>query len=92
VSNDRSGVIVTLTCQRTSQPVGSWGCTRHPNFAKLVAQRDSPLSASQGVLGLMDEVEIDLKLGNETDRCFARWEFETLREAVERSESEADHA
>jgi len=40
-------------------------------------------TAATGLLKLIDDVPIDAKLGEETDRVFARYEFEQLRQAVE---------
>lgn len=40
------------------------------------------LAAAEKLLALMDSVEIDSRLGDETDRVFPRYEFEELRDAV----------
>lgn len=42
------------------------------------------------LLALMDEVEVDPKLGDETDRVFPRYEFEGIRDAVAKAKDDAD--
>ncbi len=46
--------------------------------------------AAKGLLRLIDDVPIDPKLGDETDRVFPRWEFDELRMMVEATEPPQD--
>jgi hypothetical protein len=44
------------------------------------------LKEAKKLLALMDDVPIDVKLGDETDRVFPRYEFDGLRAAIEAEE------
>lgn len=54
-----------------------------PQIELLLPRIQTLLTASQGLLALMDEVPIDPTLGANTDRVFPRYEFDDLRAAVE---------
>lgn len=50
---------------------------------RMLAAASDLFYAAEELLGLMDSVEVDPKLGDETDRVFPRYEFAALREAFE---------
>jgi hypothetical protein len=55
---------------------------RTVDAAKRAAKIDALVQAGRELLALIDAVEIDQKLGDETDRVFPRYEFEPLRAAI----------
>ena len=44
------------------------------------------LAALKGLVAKIDQVEIDSRLGDETDRVFAHYEFDEARAAIARAE------
>ncbi len=53
---------------------------------KVCDSRQEVLDESKKLLTLMDSVEIDARLGDETDRVFPRYEFDGLRAAINKAE------
>lgn len=69
---------------RTGEWIANWGA-RHI-VKRLLELNAGLLAEAKKLLALIDDVPIDAKLGDETDRVFPRWEFEGLREAVGKAE------
>lgn len=57
-------------------------------LATLFANAEELLSAAQKLVALMDEVEIDPKLGDESDRVFPHYEFDEIRAAIAKAKGE----
>ena len=53
---------------------------------RAVNSFDDLLAALKGLVAKIDQVEIDSRLGDETDRVFAHYEFDEARAAIARAE------
>jgi hypothetical protein len=76
-----------VTAQQTPDPVAQEIRKVCQERGLYKAQMEQLLRAAKALWALLDEIDIDPNLGEETDRVFARWEFQDLRAAIAYAET-----